>query len=1074
MIKSYLQGRKMRAALTIGNEWLARVPDVQKRLQARKVGHSFNPDDQDMVFALQNALPLNTGKISGDLEDNGSSDDEISVTSQEKDNKSVTNNILSEKNMNDEDSDEDGDIVAEISTTDESSVVMEVVKPVSRGRGTVINYQQRRSTASFLNYVQARRSSKAVLNGGVALSMAALRPSMLQGEFPDDESEDEDSDDGSGSKTSFNDYVGSGKRLEKFKHDLTEAEKLERRNRRMKQMKFEIQGIDPGEHMQTKGNVSRGGTMYGNVGVELTPAVSAIVIDPSLISSKAHSPKKKDTIRLLGEVEDDDNGLYAPSSYLLHLETDADDISVESNQSKNVLLFQQIKQKRLTDHEIRSAMTDHLKNTSKYGVAKVSHAVGVDPVDLKMLLDSSKVSNNESNIVVTGPKKADDSSVNTDDAMRSNFGESDFIEPSQGKHYHDPFNSDIVNAYEHGQANKQMVAETIKFIQTHPPVNGNSGVGVASHQPYEKILEAHAGRFNGLLSSPPASPSIVLASPAWNVSRAMHGVKMSDKKKQQLVETIQQATFSSIMEQSSRSTFNSLINVNSFQKSTTRSLASAENSPEKSNVGVPVFTDSSPVTEMNAASNRAFTPLIAPDVDIDQNDEFSSPPKREFITAEELEHSLVISEQNDQGKSTADLVVNMPSLYNSQSIDASTVFDLSVQSPQQPSHPASHGGMNEGGGGGGGSVANRSRFSSYSDDTWSMDSNAPDLMPAPKAAVDIAPPTKLSMITKAESKKSSKLLTKDESLTLDMSSYDDLLAPTSNLPSPSGIDPSKLVAAAISKRSKVQQPKPSKYDIKPKASPPKRGMVDPNFASSNPLPLLMTVKPIVELPRVKTTKKVSKKSSTTSVNTATTNTNVEEQSKPQSSPNLCTNSPPLTKRLQSPSNSPVMIKDSEAFVTVLGSSTDALPGYDPRSFDNVDSDIRFFSTSVPAHSLHNSTMSQSQPNFANSAYAPFQTTSTFNLTAGSSHNSSTSNPNLKKVPWLPRGTLTPLDHDRSDFVQGWREKIELLKFQPFDTSKIPSTIRNQTAARLAFEQYAKSFANQAPLALSVSGNVHRK
>lgn len=82
MIKNYLQGRKMRAALTIGNEWLARVPDVQKRLQARKVGHSFNPDDKDMVFALQNSLPLKTGKLPGNHDDNVSSDEDISIASQ--------------------------------------------------------------------------------------------------------------------------------------------------------------------------------------------------------------------------------------------------------------------------------------------------------------------------------------------------------------------------------------------------------------------------------------------------------------------------------------------------------------------------------------------------------------------------------------------------------------------------------------------------------------------------------------------------------------------------------------------------------------------------------------------------------------------------------------------------------------------------------------------------------------------------------------------------------------------------------------------------------------------------------
>ena len=79
----------------------------------------------------------------------------------------------------------------------------------------------------------------------------------------------------------------------------------------------------------------------------------------------------------------------------------------------------------------------------------------------------------------------------------------------------------------------------------------------------------------------------------------------------------------------------------------------------------------------------------------------------------------------------------------------------------------------------------------------------------------------------------------------------------------------------------------------------------------------------------------------------------------------------------------------------------------------------------------------------------------------------------KKVPWLPRGTLTPIDHDKNDFIVGWREKIELLKYQPFDPSKITMTIKNQAAAKQAFENYAKQFVANPP-ALSVNGAVYKK
>lgn len=58
-----------------------------------------------------------------------------------------------------------------------------------------------------------------------------------------------------------------------------------------------------------------------------------------------------------------------------------------------------------------------------------------------------------------------------------------------------------------------------------------------------------------------------------------------------------------------------------------------------------------------------------------------------------------------------------------------------------------------------------------------------------------------------------------------------------------------------------------------------------------------------------------------------------------------------------------------------------------------------------------------------------------------------------KTPWLPRGTLNPLDNNRSDRLEGWKEKLILLRHQPFDTSKIPMTLKNQKAAREAFEYF---------------------
>eukprot|EP01040_Poterioochromonas_malhamensis_P001581 gene1581-1675_t len=56
MINSYLKNKRIRAALSIENEWLMRVPEVQKRLQSRKLGTEFTLAHQSMVEVITHSL----------------------------------------------------------------------------------------------------------------------------------------------------------------------------------------------------------------------------------------------------------------------------------------------------------------------------------------------------------------------------------------------------------------------------------------------------------------------------------------------------------------------------------------------------------------------------------------------------------------------------------------------------------------------------------------------------------------------------------------------------------------------------------------------------------------------------------------------------------------------------------------------------------------------------------------------------------------------------------------------------------------------------------------------------------
>ncbi len=59
------------------------------------------------------------------------------------------------------------------------------------------------------------------------------------------------------------------------------------------------------------------------------------------------------------------------------------------------------------------------------------------------------------------------------------------------------------------------------------------------------------------------------------------------------------------------------------------------------------------------------------------------------------------------------------------------------------------------------------------------------------------------------------------------------------------------------------------------------------------------------------------------------------------------------------------------------------------------------------------------------------------------------------IPWLPRGTLEPVEHDRSNQIIGKREHLDLQRYSQTDPSRQVLTIRSQRAIREAFEGYVQ-------------------
>ena len=60
------------------------------------------------------------------------------------------------------------------------------------------------------------------------------------------------------------------------------------------------------------------------------------------------------------------------------------------------------------------------------------------------------------------------------------------------------------------------------------------------------------------------------------------------------------------------------------------------------------------------------------------------------------------------------------------------------------------------------------------------------------------------------------------------------------------------------------------------------------------------------------------------------------------------------------------------------------------------------------------------------------------------------------APWVPHELLLPSDHNRSNRILGWREKLETLKSVPHVPASVTMTIKSQDAVRSSFEEFVKS------------------
>lgn len=870
------------------------------------------------------------------------------------------------------------------STSSVSGEFVEVTRPIQRRS----NYLMRTNTQSFMNYVQARRSSKMVINGGYVFNSSSRfgGNGFSISELSDDQNEEMQQ---KLRNFSFAQFVSSGVPFDEFKKqqrgDGESYSSGQLHFDKRQPTKFEISSHNPNGGVDSDDNsVSSKFSFFGNKDAKLS--VNATTFSPNnQRKDNARRSMRNSTI----------NPTLLNSSYLLKIEHD--DVSVASSTSSGRKPIALIGNKPQS-----SEFQKNLRDTQKYGIGKRTETVVLDASlfadklakindskdhrpsdDSAVTVDASK----KSNLVFTDEESLQSS--NTNIAVKT-FAHSTQIEPSQGKSFHDPLNPQLVEAF--------FSAHEMKEAALKKSFERNQSIIVSNLQTQSSLFSEESNRMespirnrfmsliDGDTLTRPVSAELVstYSNSAWDVSRAMHGVKMDNTKKLKLLETMQQATVASLLESGSQTSSNSLVNIHGVKRA---SSTSSNNSPNANKKSLALSSPRPSITNDGCTREQVDAALLPVDDDNLKNSEHFLPD----MTTESRDIIGTISPVGEP--------IQVPSIgplsYNSGShspplvtpIDYSDSLDDSPVCHQERRRRSI--------------ISNNSQNTAHSDDDSWQGSIPELLLYHPSNAVPS--PNNTHGTTSSALPHRGKL--PQDSGTLNMESTQE--------------DSKFLILTPYYSR----ETSGNRYNISKTVGSKSKVLVE-----SQSLPELL-IKPIVELPPVRSTKS---RLATNPSSPPSSNFRAGPQAMTMNSPPLRTNSPSSIRQLQRPT-SPVSRDEVKSLLHVQGSlasSASCLPNH----ADFVDSNSRYFAHIPLADSK-----------------APALSTTSFVTTKTLAHT---------KVPWLPRGTLTPIDHDRSDLIEGWREKIELLRYQPFDTSKIPMTIKSQTAAKHAFEQYVKHLPQQ--------------
>lgn len=155
--------------------------------------------------------------------------------------------------------------------------------------------------------------------------------------------------------------------------------------------------------------------------------------------------------------------------------------------------------------------------------------------------------------------------------------------------------------------------------------------------------------------------------------------------------------------------------------------------------------------------------------------------------------------------------------------------------------------------------------------------------------------------------------------------------------------------------------------------------------------------------------------------------------------------------LQSVGHSPVKYECHQSFLNISGSQD--IPGNKNNSNSVVNNRSVFSNTGSNAL---NSAASQFENVGYNSIHAEVSESSDIHRHPSQHSSQFYPKSEFSHAPWIPAELALPADHHRSNRILGWKEKLETLKNFPIVPAKAATTIRNQDAVRVSFEEFVRA------------------